>query len=301
MPVNTVSTYQALQSVLGDVSTVENNLTTEQEQLSSGNASQSFAEMGGQTQQFLSLSDTISRTNQYLNDHQEIESNVNTAGTILSQIITIASNVQGLLVSRMNNVSTQGFSNQLTAAWQQIVGQLNTSLGGQYLFSGSAINTPPVNNVNFPTLQNLGQPDTGYYNGNTQSLTTRVDDNTIAAYNVNAGQLPFQQIFAGLAMAQVGDQQNNTANLQQAETLIQQGMTGVTALQATLGATAQLLTNSDTNLSNQKLYFQGLQQSIGNTDIVSVSTQVAVNQGILQAAFEAFAKITSLQLSNYLK
>jgi flagellar hook-associated protein 3 FlgL len=301
MPVGTVGTYQAVQSVLNNVSTVETSLTNAQEQLSSGNAYQSFAQMGGQSLQFLSLSDTISRTDQYLTDHQTVEANVNTTSHILTQVITSATNLQALIAQRINNVDTQGFSSEVNAAWQQLVGQLNTNVGGQYLFSGSSINTPAVNNTNFPTLQTQGVPDAGYYNGNSQGLTTRVDDNTVITYNVNAGQLPFQQIFAGLAMAKLGDASNSTTDLQQAETLIQQGIAGVVTLQATVGATAQQLTTSDTNLSNQKLYLQGLQQSIGNTDIVSVSTQVAVNQGILQAAFEAFAKITSLQLSNYLK
>ncbi len=180
------------------------------------------------------------------------------------------------------------------------MGQLNTNVSGQYLFSGSATTTPPVKNT-FPTLQQSGQPDLGYYQGNQQDLTTRVDDNTVITYNVRADASGFQDLFAGLAMAQQGDQNNNTADLQQAETLVQQGIAGITSLQATVGTTAQQLTTSDTNLGNQKLYYQGLQESIGNTDVVSVSTQVAENQGILQAAFEAFAKITSLQLSNYLK
>jgi flagellar hook-associated protein 3 FlgL len=118
---------------------------------------------------------------------------------------------------------------------------------------------------------------------------------------VRANDPSFQDIFAGLAMAQQGDANNSTTDLQQAENLVQQGIKGLTALQASIGTVAGQLTASDTSLNNQKLYYQGLQETIANTDIVSVSTQVAVNQGILQAAFEAFSKITSLQLSDYLK
>ncbi len=109
MAINTVSTYQIFQSTLNDVSTVENNLTNEQEQLSSGNAYQNFAGMAGQTQQYLSLSDTIARTNQYLNDHQVIEATVNTTSSILSQVITTATNLQDLIAQRINGVSTQRF------------------------------------------------------------------------------------------------------------------------------------------------------------------------------------------------
>ncbi len=60
------------------------------------------------------------------------------------------------------------------------------------------------------------------------------------------------------------------------------------------------LSNTNTNLQTFQLYWKGVQENIGNTDLVSVSTQVAVDQGILQAAFQAFAKINSLHLSNFL-
>ncbi len=76
---------------------------------------------------------------------------------------------------------------------------------------------------------------------------------------------------------------------------------GIIAAQATVNANKVQLTNIDTNLASSKLYWQGIQQGIGNTDVVSVSTQVAINQGILQAAFQAFAKISSLRLSDFLK
>src|SRR5271170_3417803 len=110
MGVGTVGTYAVVQSTLNDVSTVENNLTQEQEQLSSGNEYQNFAGMGGQTQQYLSLSDNVARITQYLADHQSVEANVNTTSQILSQVITTATNLQDLIANRTNNVATQGFN-----------------------------------------------------------------------------------------------------------------------------------------------------------------------------------------------
>jgi len=299
--VNTVGTYANFQSTLNDMSSVEGKLLKQQEQLSSGDAFQSFSDMGGQTQQYLSLTDTISQTNQYLANHQTVEANVNTTSSVLTNVISAANSLQSLIAQRMSGTESNGFSSEITASWQSLVGQLNTNVSGQYLFSGSAINTPPINDSTFPTLQTPGVPDAGYYQGNSQDLTTRIDNTTLVTYNVRANDPAFQQLFAGLAMAQQGNANNDTAALKQAETLVQQGIKGITALQASVGTVAGQLVTSDTNLNNQKLYYQGLQESIGNTDIVSVSTQVAVNQGVLQAAFEVFAKITSLQLSSYLK
>jgi len=301
MTIGTIGTFALFQTTLNDVSTVETNLTNEQQQLSSGNQFQNFADMGGQTQQFLSLSDSIARTTQYLDNHRPIEANVNSTSSILSQVITTATNLQNLMVQRLTGVQgNANFSGQLNASWQTLVGQLNTNVGNQYLFAGSATTTQPVNTTTFPELAVPGVPDAGYYQGSTQDLTTRIDDSTVVTYNVRADAPAFQNIFAGLAMAKQGDTIGDNAMIQQAESLVAQGIQGVIALQATVGSTQLQLTTSDTNLNNQKLYWQGLQQSIGNTDIVSVSTQVAVNQSILQAAFQSFARITSLSLESFL-
>ena len=61
------------------------------------------------------------------------------------------------------------------------------------------------------------------------------------------------------------------------------------------------MTNINTRHGSFKLYFLGVKEEIGNADLVSVSTQVAINQGILQASFQAFAKINSLKLADFLR
>ncbi|MDE3037452.1 MAG: hypothetical protein KGJ21_03205 [Pseudomonadota bacterium] len=302
MAVSTVSTYATFQSTLNDVAKVQNDLSTEQQQLSSGNAAQYFTDMAGQTQQFLSLSNSISKINQYAAGNQVVESRVSTTNTVLTQVINVATSLQGMISQRMSGVATNSaFFSQIQGLWQQLVGQLNTQIGGQYLFSGTATSTPAVDANNFPTLQQSGTPDAGYYLGSQQDMTARADDNISITYNVRADAAGFQNIFAAFAMAKQGDANNNTSEVQTAENLVQTGIQGVTTIQATVNSNQVAMNTIDTNHQTLKLYWQGLQQSIGNTDIVAVSTQVAVDQGILQAAFQAFAKINALQLSNYLK
>ena len=302
MAVNPISTYAIVQSTLSDVNNVEGNLQREQEQVSSGNASQDFAGLGGQVQQFLSIDSVLSHTNQYLNDNKIVETRVATTSSVLGQVITTASSLQNLISSRLSGVAnSSAFGSQLQGIFQQLAGQLNTAIGNQYLFSGSQINSPAVDAKNFPTLQQVGAADASYYLGNSQGLTTRPQDNSVITYNVCGNAQGFQDIIAGLATAKAGDDANDSTLLQQAENLVQKGMQLVTNYKATVDANAVQLSTDDTNLTNSKLYLQGIQQSIGNTDLVSVSTQIATNQGILQAAFQVYSKISSLRLSDYLK
>ncbi len=100
MAIGTISTYAVFQSTLTDVSKVETNLTTEQEQLSSGNTSQDFTGMADDTQQYLSLDATIAKTNQYLNDNQVVEARINTTSSALDQVISTATSLQSLISQR---------------------------------------------------------------------------------------------------------------------------------------------------------------------------------------------------------
>lgn len=302
MTIGTVSTYAVFQSTLRDVSNTETELNKAQMKLSSGDASQDFGEMGGQTQQYLSLSATINRNAQYLNNHKVVEASVNTASSTLSQVISTATSLQSLLSQRITGVSNSAaFSNQIEGTWQTLAGQINTQVGGQYLFSGTKTNIAPVDPTTFPTLEKEGIPDNSYYKGSAQDMTTRIDENVSITYNVRADSPGFQKLIAGIVLAKQGDAANDPVMLQKAEDMVQDGLADITSLQAQVNANASILSKSDTTLTNSNLYWTGLQQGIGNTDIVAVSTQVAVNQGILQAAFQAFAKITALRLSDYLK
>jgi len=302
MAVSTISTYSILQSTLNDVSRVEAELQQQQIQLSSGNKSRDFAGLGDQVQQFLALDASIRKADQYINDNQVVEDRMNATGTALTGIIDTATVLQSLIAQRRTGVgNSAAFETQLRGVWNQLVGQLNTTVSNQFIFSGTQTSTPSVDGQAFPTLQVAGVPDIGYYRGNQQDVTARPQDNNNVTYNVRADDEGIQKLFAALAMARQGHTNGNDVDLQAAYTLVQEGLTGVINTQAKLNANKVLFASIDKQLLNTKLYWRGLQESIGNTDILSVSTQVAINQGLLQAAFQAFAKISSLRLSDFLR
>lgn len=302
MTVNKVSTYSLFQSTIKDINRVQNDLTEAQIQLSSGNKSQDFAGIADQSQQYLSLDATLARINRYLNNNKVIESRIDTTNTVLDQVIGNITSLQSLLSQRLSGVSnSDAFEVQVEGIWETLVGQLNTNVAGQYIFSGSKVNSPAVDADTFPSLNEYGVPDSDYYLGSTQDLVVRPQDNSTLTYNVRADADAFQKIFAGLSMARDGNAGNNNTVLKDAYDLIQQGLQGVVAIQATVNANKVAIGETNKNHETLKLYWQGLQESIGNTDVLSVSTEVAVNQGILQASFQAFAKINSLRLSDYLK
>lgn len=302
MPIPIVSTYSVIQKTLNDVAKVQNDLFTAQIQLSSGQKSQDFVGIASDTQEFLSLDASLGKASQYLADNRIVETRLNATSNALTNIVTSANNLQNLISQRRTGIAgNSGFSLQLEGLWRQITGELNTTNNNQYIFSGSRTNVQAVNTTGFPTLAVDGVPDKGYYQGSEQDLTALIKDNTPMTYNVRADAEGFQKIFAGLAMAAKADRDNNDEGLAKAMDMVQSGVADLITMQAQVNANRVQVTSINTGLQNQKLYWQGVQESIGNTDVLSVSTRLAIDQGILQAAFQAFAKISSLKLSDFLR
>lgn len=305
MAVNPVSTYTLFQSTLGNVATVQNDLADLQNQLSSGQKSQNFQGLGSQATQYLDLQNKIATSEQYVNNNTLAANTLDVTNNSLTQVLKTVQDLTSQLSTHLNPATSNGsdFSLALKNIWQSLTSSLNATSNGKYVFSGSRTDTQAVNTQSFPTIQDEGVPDDSYYQGSSQDLTIQTQDGVVMAYNVRANDPAFQQIFAGLAMAQRSinpDGSIDTAKITNAYDLVQQGTQGVITLQSSVNNNKLTLTTTNTNLQSLQTYWKGLQQSIGNTDLVSVSTQVAVDQGILQAAFQAFAKINSLNLANFL-
>lgn len=298
-----ISTYALHQTTLRDASRMQEQLANLQIQLSSGLKSRDFQGMADQAEQYLSLEAKISRTEVYQNNNKLVVTRLDTTDTILSQAIDTITGIKNLILQRRNNAvaDSLAFDEQIDGLWRSLTSQLNTTLEGRYLFGGTRTDTAPVNADTFPVLQESGVPDDGYYNGSNDDVTLHADDGIDMVYNVRANAPGFQKVFAALAMAKTGHADSNEEELRSAFDLAAQGLQEIISTQAQVNANKVSVTQIIDRQASLKLYWQGIKEDISNTDLVSVSTQVAVNQGVLQASFQAFARINSLRLSDFLR
>lgn len=303
MTLGRISTYALHQSTLRDAAHTQFELFKLQTQLSSGYKSQTFEGMADQTEQFLGLETRISKIDLYLKNNKLIESRVNTTVAVIDQTIETGTQIKNLILLRRNATTEESlaFPEQITNMWKALVAQLNTNSEGRYLFSGTRTDSLAVDADTFPTLEESGVPDTGYYLGSSENITARIDDNTDFTYNIRADEEGFQKIFAGLAMAMQGHNEQSDEDLAAAYTLVDEGVKAVISLQAKANANKVSISQVNERHESFKIYWKGVIEDVGSTDLVSVSTQVAINQGILQASFQAFGLINSLKLSDFLR
>ncbi len=304
MVVTRISTYNTHQTTRNNAGSVQNALLNLQKQISSGIKTDQFKGLSGEVEGFVALDNKIKRTDQFLKNNQILSARMQTMNSSLNQVIDAAAAFKSVMLLRRNQSigDSLGFSAQLQSTWQAIAGQLNINLEGRYLFGGIRTDVPPVNPTEFPTIQNADlNPEDGYYQGAKEFTTMRVEDDYNITQSVRADNPAFQKIFSALAIAKQGDETKDDLLLKKAYDMMSEGLDELGEVQTTIGNTVINMENIADRQTQLKTYWQGVKESIINTDLVSASTEVATNQGILQASFQAFARINSLQLSDFLR
>lgn len=304
MTLNRVSTYDIHQTTLRNASAVQNRLYEAQIQVSSGLKASTFMGLdGGMVEQFTTLQNKLTKAEGYLQTNKVAQTRLSLTATAIQQVMDNADNLKNLIIQRRNATLAPsiGFPQQLEGFFKSIAGQMNTSYNGSYIFSGTRTDQPAVRDDALPINAVPGTPDAGYYLGNTQDISLRVQDSFVITPNIRADDEGFQDIMAGIATAFLGDQQGDDLKLARAFDLLQSGVQRLRELSTKVNANNVLLDQAVERQNMLQVYFKGLIEETANADIVSLSTQVAVDQSVLQASFQIFSKINSLQLSDFLR
>jgi flagellar hook-associated protein 3 FlgL len=129
-----------------------NQLDTLSEELGTGEAATSYSGLGSQAGLALALNAQVSAVNGYSSTATTVGTTLSIAQSALSQIANVGSSV-AQQVTQQGTFALDGngqTSTQASAAsyLDQILALLNTQVGNNYLFSGSAVNQPSVASAN---------------------------------------------------------------------------------------------------------------------------------------------------------
>lgn len=305
MVISRVSTYTLTQGTLRDATRTQNTLFDLQRQVSSGLKADTFEQLSGQVEYFTALDNKMQRTKQFTETNKVMVTRLQTMQTALDQVSDTADDLKNLILMRRNALTGNNlaFEQQLDAYWQSLTVALNTHVEGRYLFSGTDTAQQAVDDTHFPELATDGVPDDGYYLGSKQDPSLRVSESfTLTSPYIRADDPGIQKLFAALAVAKEASAGGgDDLKLQQAFNLASEGIQGVIDAQAKVNSSIVTINKETDKLGALQLYWKGLKDNIANTDIVGASTEIATNQGILQATFQVFARINSLRLSDFLR
>lgn len=302
--VNRISTYSVFNNTLRDVNTTQANLFDLQRQISSGFKTESFQGLHGQVEQFTFLEARINKAQAYEENNAVNISRMQTMGVVLDQVIEIADQMENLMTLRRDGAMEQNiqFEQQMRGKLESLISELNTTFEGKFILGGTRTNVPPV--INDPTTPGpitFGTLDTGYYQGSTESATMRADDNVTFTHDIRADSTGFQKVMHAAFWAIEGHTQDDDTMMVNALDMIQSGIQDVIAMQADNNVDMTRLEEINDRHESLRLYWRGVSESIVKTDLVSASTQVAIDQAVLQATFQSFAAVNQLRLSDFLR
>ena len=134
------------------VNNMNNQLSTLSTELGSGDAAQTYSGLGSQAGVALSLSSQLSAISGYSNAATAAGTTIGIAQSLLTQLGDSGSAVEQAVTEQgafaLNNTGQTSTQASASTELDQILSLLNTQVGGNYLFSGSAVNQPSVASMN---------------------------------------------------------------------------------------------------------------------------------------------------------
>ncbi len=284
-----------------------------QAQVSTGLKSQTYSGLGPAASQVANLQSSVAHHQAYLDTITTVQQRISEQSTALSTIEGIVQKFSELLPSGAFNASPSDIQTQAQALLQELGDFLNTSDGSRYLFSGSLTNTPPFNAADLPSPGSLNtavnQPvPNGYYAGNDTPQKAKVDDNVTVSYGVTGDASAIEnsvRVANYLANLPAGSpSSNNPADvsaMNQAATLMNQGLAGLQQIQGTLALQSAQLQTVQQEHQNFINVTQTNIQNLESVDPASAITQLNQVETNLQASYQTVSALQQLSLVNYLK
>ncbi len=313
MPTGSIGTLAQDNLMLQSIMQLRTQANDLQAQVSTGLKSPDYSGLGPAASQVANLQSSVAHQQAYLDTITTVQQRINEQSTALSTIEGLAQNFSELLPSGAFNASPSSIQTQAQAFLQELGDFLNTSDGSRYLFSGSLTNTAPFDPTHLPNPGSLStacnQPvPNGYYAGNDVAQKAKVDDNVTISYGVTADNSAIENIVRVanyLANLPAGSPQSNNpadvAAMNQAATLMTQGITGLQQIEGTLALQSSQLQTIQQEHQNFINVAKTNIQNLESVDPATAITQLNQVETNLQASYQTVSALQQLSLVNYLK
>jgi flagellar hook-associated protein 3 FlgL len=321
-----ISDLSLHQLTLAQTLATQSRLADLQIQVSSGQKAQRYTTIASDAHRLVSLQDAHSRTAQYLQTNQIVDSRLTTMETNISQMFDSATQFRTLLVNALNNNNGEEMSigTEATNFKEQFANLLNVQVDGRYLFSGSRTDTKPVDLTGWSVPPNLTPPLTlplpqyksEYYKGDGVQQTAEIDTNQTVDYGITADADAFDYILRAAHYVETAGTPPDRDTLETALALINtalgtdtpnpsRGAPAITRdladLRSLVGTSRRAIEQANTRHNDFTLQ---LEQNIGdiqNVDVAQALTELSSQQTQLQASYMTLSQLSQLSLLQFLK
>ncbi|MFG6082812.1 flagellin [Paracoccus litorisediminis] len=232
----------------------------------------------------------------YITTNRVLAQKLNTTDDLISAIRDEADEFSKfLLLSDEASGDKQSLKDQAANVLRTIIEKLNTSYGGEFLFSGAAIATKPIT---------LDAGLNAVYNGDTGAqLSAQIDETSSMPYGIRADAGPFTDLLASLtAMATADyDVMPDYATFRQ-DMIVALGnaATGMIEIQTELGNRMAALDRKINQQESRAKIMNHTVVEIEGVDMEETALRVNSMEVQLQSTFEVTARLSQLNFLNYI-
>ena len=182
-----VSGFAANKFVLQQNLEAENRVQEQRIQVSTGKKSQTFDGISDNVRRLEGLESDFAANEAFQRNVDRTELRLQEMESSVSTLNDTASRFRTQLLSAANdggNLESIDLGKIASTFRDEVVGQLNTEVGGRFLFSGSATNTTPIDLTSASGFSDI--KNGAYFKGNGEELTARVTQSTTLDYGISA-------------------------------------------------------------------------------------------------------------------
>ena len=275
-------------------------------QQSSGQKSQSLSGLDGAAGYSISLKSDLQTSEHLVSQAQTAQSMVDASYGAIAGIVDLVETAKADITAAINGSveNTDALKNQAEGWLRDTTDQLNTDMGGLYVFGGAGGSTPPVD-LSDPDYDPLADPtvaDTGYYQGAGAAATIMVDGSSGLDYGVSADADGFESALRAFSMlADMNTDPPDTALLQEAYALLDDATSDLGHLQEELSNQSASLSTLVDRETEFQLFAESALESVESVDVAEAAAKVSELEVVLEASYSALASIMSVSLTDYVR
>jgi len=310
MTIGTISTSAQSALLVSQLNQDNTALNQTQQQVSSGLVSTTYGGIGDQTAALESAQAAVDRTNSYQAATQLGINQANLQDTQLTQLSTLASQLQQDITTAAGNNSGSTLMASASSIYDQVTQILNSQdSNGNYIYGGDQNNTPPVKTTSLSDLASLSSVSQAFTGGTVKGGVQVGDGQTVQvgllASNIGSGIL---QTLSDIANFNSGSNGNFGTTLTGAQStflsneisVAQSASETVNNVAAQNGNTYQQLQGALSQQQAMNTLYTGFVSNIQNVNMAQAISSLNLDQTALQAATEVTAQLNQISLLNYL-
>lgn len=318
--------------------TAKRRLDVLSQELSSGRVADVPGHLDGNTRLLRSYEQNLSMLDQFQTSAREAAALADVVQNVLGSIGDAVSEIGVSLYSDSPFGSVTApdlLARDAAAAFDKVVGRLNTQIGGQYVFAGLNLDQPalrPSGEIldelmsqtgGLPTASDVvafvddwfdrapgggGYLDFAYFGTTGQPRLMPVSESETMAFSVSAASPSVRQALKGLALgalvdrgALAGDQSESHALLQNAGHVLMDNRRPIASEQGRVGLLQQRIENSISANEAEKSLYQIAQSKLTTADPYDTATALTEAQTKMETIYKLTARLSNLKLVNYLR